>query len=97
MGKQSRRSKQTSSPKQCVSGTARIEMTKIVLSKLAEQQLTAGSIPQLKGLLQFLKDYERFGERSEISIDMTDVGCSLYVLLPKYVVEQPVIRLNPLS
>ena len=96
MGKQSRKQKSATPTKYVNSITDRENLTRVLLSKLAEHQLTVVSAKELRALLPKIKEYVDFGERSEIEIDITSLGCRLYVLLPKYVAEQPVMRLEPL-
>ena len=96
MGKQSRKQKSAAPTKHVTSIKDRENLTRVLLSKLAEHQLTVGSAKELRSLLPKIKEYVDFGERSEIEFDITSLGCRLYILLPKYVAEQPVIRLEPL-
>ena len=96
MGKPSRKEKTSSvAPKLIVQQDEREALSKMLLSRLAEQQLTIATAPDLGAILPKLKRYTLLGERTVIDIGLADQNCRVHALLPKYAAERPTLRIEP--
>ena len=95
MGKSSRRSR-ASKCKQELSLEKRTTLTTSLLASLTENGITFSGEPEgMRVIMADMRRYKEEGERLETTWSLPTAGGKLFVILPRYEEEEPMLRYSP--